>query len=48
LQLLQSGLYNVSETAYKAEFIDLRHFRECFKEEYGMPPTEYLKHDKKQ
>jgi signal transduction histidine kinase/DNA-binding response OmpR family regulator/sugar lactone lactonase YvrE len=43
LQLLLSGKYNVSETAYKTGFNDLGYFRECFKEEYGMTPSEYIK-----
>jgi signal transduction histidine kinase/ligand-binding sensor domain-containing protein/DNA-binding response OmpR family regulator len=43
LQLLSSGKYNVSEAAYATGFNDLAYFRECFKEEYGMTPTEYLK-----
>jgi signal transduction histidine kinase/DNA-binding response OmpR family regulator len=43
LQLLLSGEYNISEAAYKTGFNDLRYFRECFKEEYGMSPSDYLK-----
>jgi AraC-like DNA-binding protein len=48
MQLLLSGKYNVSEAAYATGFNDLAYFRECFKEEYGMSPSEYLKHDKNQ
>lgn len=42
-KLLLTGEYNISEAAYKSGFNDLDYFRECFKEEYGMTPTEYLK-----
>lgn len=43
LRLLMSGAHNISETAYMTGFNNLGHFRECFKEEYGMTPSEYLK-----
>ena len=48
LQLLLSGSYNVSEAAYKTGFNDMAYFRQCFKEEYGMSPSEYLKKNKSQ
>jgi signal transduction histidine kinase/DNA-binding response OmpR family regulator/streptogramin lyase len=43
LQILLTGSHNVSEAAYMAGFNDLQYFRECFKEEYGISPSEYLK-----
>ena len=43
LRLLQSGNYNISETAYMTGFSSPRYFRECFKEEYGKNPSEFLK-----
>lgn len=43
LQLLLSGSYNVSEVAYMLGFNDIAYFRKCFKEEYGMAPSEYIK-----
>jgi AraC-like DNA-binding protein len=43
LRLLLSGKCNISEAAYSTGFNDLGHFRECFKDEYGMSPSEYLK-----
>ncbi|MDR2691392.1 MAG: AraC family transcriptional regulator, partial [Dysgonamonadaceae bacterium] len=43
VKLLLTGRYNISEAAYGSGFNDLDYFRECFKEEYGMTPTEYLK-----
>ncbi|MDR1130012.1 MAG: response regulator [Prevotellaceae bacterium] len=45
-RLLLSGTYNISETADKSGFKDIGYFRECFKEEYGMLPSEYLKQKK--
>lgn len=43
LQLLLSGSYQVSEVAYMSGFNDVVYFRKCFKEEYGMAPSEYIK-----
>jgi signal transduction histidine kinase/DNA-binding response OmpR family regulator/streptogramin lyase len=43
VKLLLTGEYNISEAAYGSGFNDLNYFRECFKEEYGMPPTDYIK-----
>lgn len=46
LRLLQSGDYNISETAYITGFNSVRYFRECFKDEYGMTPSEYIRRKK--
>jgi DNA-binding response OmpR family regulator/anti-sigma regulatory factor (Ser/Thr protein kinase) len=35
--------YNISETAYACGFSDSGYFRNCFKQEFGMTPSEYLK-----
>ena len=43
LKLLQSGDYNVSEAAYMTGFNNLGYFRECFKEEYDVSPSEYIR-----
>ena len=43
LQLMLTEHRNVSEAAYESGFSSLPYFRSCFKEEYGMSPTEYLK-----
>jgi signal transduction histidine kinase/ligand-binding sensor domain-containing protein/DNA-binding response OmpR family regulator len=51
LKLLLTGSYNVSETAYMIGFSDVSYFSRCFKEEYGMLPSEYIrkvKTDKKE
>ena len=46
LRLLTDTDSNVSESAYASGFNDLGYFRTCFKEEYGMSPSEYLKRKK--
>ena len=43
LHLMLEAGRNISEAAYESGFVDLAYFRECFKEEYGMTPSEYLK-----
>lgn len=42
-ELLRSGNYNVTEAATMTGFNDLGHFREIFKQEFGVAPSEYLK-----
>lgn len=42
-QLLLSGKYNISEIAHQVGLNSVSYFRECFKEEYGMSPSEYIK-----
>jgi ligand-binding sensor domain-containing protein/signal transduction histidine kinase/AraC-like DNA-binding protein len=44
-QLLRSQSYNVSEVAYMVGFNDLKHFRNSFKEQYKVPPSDYMKSD---
>ncbi|EKU89611.1 hybrid sensor histidine kinase/response regulator transcription factor [Bacteroides oleiciplenus] len=46
LRLLLEESLNVSEAAYASGFNDLGYFRTCFKEEYGMAPSEYIKQKK--
>lgn len=43
LRLMTEEMFNVSEAAYASGFNDLGYFRSCFKEEYGMVPSEYIK-----
>ena len=43
LRLLTEERLNVSEAAYASGFNDLGYFRACFKEEYGMVPSEYIR-----
>lgn len=40
-QLLLSEDMTVSEIAFALEFADLKYFRKCFKEQFGMTPSEY-------
>lgn len=46
VRLLLSGEYNISEAASMTGFNNMAHFRDCFKEEYGMTPSEYVKRHK--
>jgi DNA-binding response OmpR family regulator/two-component sensor histidine kinase len=40
-QLLKSGQYNVSDVTYMVGYNDLKSFREQFKKEYDVSPSEY-------
>lgn len=42
-KLLLSGKYSISETAYKVGINSPVYFRQCFKDEFGMVPKDYLK-----
>lgn len=42
-RLLLEGRYNVSEIAFKVGINSVVYFRQCFKEEFGVLPSEYLK-----
>jgi signal transduction histidine kinase/ligand-binding sensor domain-containing protein/DNA-binding response OmpR family regulator len=42
-QLLDSGSYTVSDAAYLAGFNSLSYFSTCFKDQYKMTPSAYLK-----
>lgn len=46
LELIASGEFNVTEIAYKTGFNSPAHFREAFKDEYGMSPSQYIKQRK--
>ncbi|MBQ2968259.1 MAG: AraC family transcriptional regulator [Clostridia bacterium] len=39
--LLQSGFYNVTETAEKAGFADVKYFQRLFKQHFGQTPASY-------
>lgn len=40
---LLEGSYNISEIASKVGFSNLFYFRQCFREEFGCNPSEYIK-----
>ncbi|MBX2877486.1 MAG: tetratricopeptide repeat protein [Saprospiraceae bacterium] len=43
-QLLQQGGLQITEVAYRSGFNHLSYFAKCFKEEFGLSPTDYAKH----
>ena len=42
-QLLLTGKYTVSEISYMVGMNSITYFRQCFKEEFNMVPSEYIK-----
>lgn len=42
-KLLLTGKYTISEISYMVGFNSITYFRQCFKEEFGSVPSEYLK-----
>lgn len=42
-KLMLTGKYSISEIAFMVGFNSQTYFRQCFKEEYGMAPSDYLK-----
>ena len=43
LEMLLSGEYTISEIAYMTGFSSVAYFRQCFKNEYGMSPSGYVR-----
>ena len=43
VELLMSGQYTISEIAYMIGFSSVAYFRQCFKDQYGMSPSDYVK-----
>lgn len=46
LRLLQTGEYTISEVSYMTGFSSVTYFRQCFKGEFKMAPSEYVKQQK--
>lgn len=42
-QLLEQGDFNVSEVTYQVGFTDPTYLRKCFKQQFGITPSEYAK-----
>lgn len=42
-RLLLEGKYNISEVAFRVGINSTVYFRQCFKDEFGMAPSDYLK-----
>ncbi|OHX64681.1 two-component regulator propeller domain-containing protein [Flammeovirga pacifica] len=47
-QLLKIGRFNVSDITYEVGFNDLKYFRNCFKKEFGLLPSQYAKEKRKE
>ena len=43
-RILLEGKYSISEVAFMVGMNSVVYFRACFKEEYGLAPSHYLKH----
>lgn len=43
VKLLLSGRYSISEISYMTGFSSVAYFRQCFKNEFGVTPSEYVK-----
>lgn len=43
-KFLLTGKYTISEVSYMIGMNSLTYFRQCFKDEYGLPPSEYIKY----
>ena len=41
-QLLQSGLYTISEVAHKSGFTDVKYFSKAFKSKYSVSPKDFI------
>jgi len=47
-QLLKNQQGNISDVAYSVGFADPKYFTSCFKAEFGMTPTEFLRKNKEE
>jgi DNA-binding response OmpR family regulator len=44
-QLLRSKQYTISEVAFKVGFSDMKHFRQCFRDQYKVLPSDYQRQE---
>jgi AraC-like DNA-binding protein len=42
-QLLKSGQYRVSDVAFEVGFNDMKYFRQCFKDQFNMSPSDLMR-----
>jgi AraC-like DNA-binding protein len=42
-QLLLTGKYTISEISYMIGINSIKYFRQCFKDEFGASPSDYMK-----
>jgi AraC-like DNA-binding protein len=42
-QMLKTGHYRVSEAAFEVGFNDIKHFRQCFKDQFQVTPSKLIK-----
>lgn len=47
-ELLLRGDLNIAQVTYEVGFSDLQYFRKCFKEEFEMTPSQYIKANSKE
>lgn len=47
IELINDGKYSLAEISDLTGFSSIGYFRQCFKDEYGMAPSEYLKKKRK-
>ncbi|NDP21048.1 MAG: response regulator [Paludibacter sp.] len=41
-EMLKTKRYSISDVTYEVGFTDLKYFRECFKTEFGVSPSDYM------
>jgi AraC-like DNA-binding protein len=44
-QMMRDSNYNISEIAYQVGFNDLKYFRSCFKEQFGVNPSQFIQNE---
>lgn len=44
--LMKTGKYSITEIVFMVGFSDPKHFRSCFKKQFGQTPTQFIKNYK--